>query len=96
MGDVLAAGDGILGCVFLGGQVYEFGDFWLHEGMQFNSNLFSQCSTRWSAFTASTSLSGVWLIVMAVAGMMGKAGRQAIVGRRVCAVCLAIRRYRFG
>jgi cytochrome c oxidase subunit 1 len=63
----------LFGCVFLGGQVYEFGSFWLKEGMLFNSNLFSQCFYTLVGFHGFHVFIGViWLIVMAIAGMMGK------------------------
>jgi cytochrome c oxidase subunit 1 len=61
------------GCIFLGGQVYEFGSFWLKEGMLFNSNLFSQCFYTLVGFHGFHVFIGVvWLIVMAIAGMTGK------------------------
>jgi heme/copper-type cytochrome/quinol oxidase subunit 3 len=63
----------LFGCVFLGGQVYEFGSFWLKEGMLFNSNLFSQCFYTLVGFHGFHVFIGViWLIVMAIAGIMGK------------------------
>jgi len=63
----------LFGCIFLGGQVYEFGSFWLKEGMLFNSNLFSQCFYTLVGFHGFHVFIGVvWLIVMAIAGMAGK------------------------
>jgi heme/copper-type cytochrome/quinol oxidase subunit 3 len=66
-------GTAIFGCIFLGGQVYEFGDFWLNEGMLFNSNLFSQCFYTLVGFHGFHVFIGVcWLVTLAVAGMLGK------------------------
>lgn len=66
-------GTAIFGCIFLGGQVYEFGDFWLNEGMLFNSNLFSQCFYTLVGFHGFHVFIGVcWLVTLAVAGMFGK------------------------
>jgi heme/copper-type cytochrome/quinol oxidase subunit 3 len=66
-------GTAIFGCIFLGGQVYEFSDFWLNEGMLFNSNLFSQCFYTLVGFHGFHVFIGVcWLITLAVAGAMGK------------------------
>jgi cytochrome c oxidase subunit 1 len=66
-------GTAIFGCIFLGGQVYEFSDFWLNNGMVFNSNLFSQCFYTLVGFHGFHVFIGVcWLITLAVAGAMGK------------------------
>jgi len=66
-------GTAFFGCIFLGGQVYEFGDFWLEHGMLFNSNLFSQCFYTLVGFHGFHVFIGVvWLIVMAIAGIRGK------------------------
>ena len=66
-------GTAFFGCIFLGGQVYEFGSFWLKEGMLFNSNLFSQCFYTLVGFHGFHVFIGVvWLIVMAIAGVSGK------------------------
>jgi heme/copper-type cytochrome/quinol oxidase subunit 3 len=61
------------GLIFLGGQVYEFGDFWLEKGMLFNSNLFSQCFYTLVGFHGFHVFIGVvWLLTMAIAGLLGK------------------------
>ena len=66
-------GTAIFGCIFLGGQVYEFGDFWLNEGMLFNSNLFSQCFYTLVGFHGFHVFIGVcWLLTLAIAGILGK------------------------
>jgi len=73
------------GCIFLGGQVYEFGDFWLHEGMQFNSNLFSQCFYTLVGFHGFHVFIGViWLLVMAIAGMLGKLDAKRSLAVELC------------
>jgi cytochrome c oxidase subunit I len=66
-------GTAIFGMIFLGGQVYEFSDFWLNEGMAFNSNLFSQCFYTLVGFHGFHVFIGVcWLVTMAIAGITGK------------------------
>jgi len=66
-------GTALFGCIFLGGQVYEFGSFWLKEGMVFNTNLFSQCFYTLVGFHGFHVFIGVvWLITMAIAGLLGK------------------------
>jgi cytochrome c oxidase subunit 1 len=66
-------GTAIFGCIFLGGQVYEFSDFWLNEGMLFNSNLFSQCFYTLVGFHGFHVFIGVcWLVTLAIAGILGK------------------------
>ena len=63
----------LFGLIFLGGQVYEFTDFWLDKGMLFNSNLFSQCFYTLVGFHGFHVFIGVcWLVTLAVAGLMGK------------------------
>ena len=63
----------LFGLIFLGGQVYEFTDFWLDKGMLFNSNLFSQCFYTLVGFHGFHVFIGVvWLITLAIAGLMGK------------------------
>jgi len=66
-------GTAFFGCIFLRGPVYEFGDFWLENGMLFNSTLFSQCFYTLVGFHGFHVFIGVvWLIVMAIAGIRGK------------------------
>jgi cytochrome c oxidase subunit 1 len=63
----------LFGCIFLGGQVYEFGSFWLKEGMLFNSNLFSQCFYTLVGFHGFHVFIGVcWLTTVAIAGALGR------------------------
>jgi cytochrome c oxidase subunit I len=65
-------GTAFFGCIFLGGQVYEFTDFYL-KGMNYNTNLFSQCFYTLVGFHGFHVFIGVtWLLVMAFAGLMGK------------------------
>jgi len=84
-GTIWLLGTAFFGCVFLGGQVYEFGDFWLHEKMLFNSNLFSQCFYTLVGFHGFHVFLGViWLIVMAIAGMMGKLNAKRSLAVEMC------------
>ncbi len=78
-------GTALFGCIFLGGQVYEFGDFWLEKGMLFNSNLFSQCFYTLVGFHGFHVFIGVvWLVVMAIAGMMGKIDAKRSLAVELC------------
>jgi cytochrome c oxidase subunit I len=84
-GTIWLFGTALFGCIFLGGQVYEFGDFWLEHGMVFNSNLFSQCFYTLVGFHGFHVFIGVlWLIVMAIAGMMGKIGSKRALSVELC------------
>ena len=83
--------------IFLGGQVYEFGSFWLKDGMLFNTNLFSQCFYTLVGFHGFHVFIGVvWLVVMAMAGMMGKLDSKRSLSVEMCRPLLALRRYRLG
>lgn len=84
-GTIWLVGTALFGCVFLGGQVYEFGSFWLKEGMLFNSNLFSQCFYTLVGFHGFHVFIGVvWLLVMAIAGMMGKLNSKRSLAVEIC------------
>ncbi|MGH7836298.1 MAG: cbb3-type cytochrome c oxidase subunit I, partial [Candidatus Binataceae bacterium] len=84
-GTIWLLGTALFGCIFLGGQVYEFGDFWLDKGMVFNSNLFSQCFYTLVGFHGFHVFIGViWLIVMAVAGMFGKLNSKRSLSVELC------------
>jgi heme/copper-type cytochrome/quinol oxidase subunit 3 len=84
-GTIWLLGTAFFGCVFLGGQVYEFGDFWLEKGMDFNSNLFSQCFYTLVGFHGFHVFIGVvWLIVMAIAGMFGKLHAKRSLAVELC------------
>jgi heme/copper-type cytochrome/quinol oxidase subunit 3 len=84
-GTIWLLGTAFFGCVFLGGQVYEFGDFWLEKGMNFNSNLFSQCFYTLVGFHGFHVFIGVvWLIVMAIAGMFGKLHAKRSLAVELC------------
>src|SRR5260370_34316057 len=62
-------GTAFFGCIFLGGQVYEFGGFWLEHGMGFNTNLFSQCFYTLGGFHGfHLFFGGGLLVTMAIAG----------------------------
>jgi heme/copper-type cytochrome/quinol oxidase subunit 3 len=72
------------GLIFLGGQVYEFGSFY-HEGMLYNTNLFSQCFYTLVGFHGFHVFLGVvWLITMAIAGMRGKIGSSRALSVELC------------
>jgi cytochrome c oxidase subunit I len=77
-------GTAAFGLIFLGGQVYEFGSFY-HEGMLYNSNLFSQCFYTLVGFHGFHVFIGVvWLLTMAVAGLRGKIGSSRALSIEVC------------
>src|SRR5216684_2011432 len=78
-------GTAFFGCIFLGGQVYEFGDFWLEHGMVFNTNLFSQCFYTLVGFHGFHVFIGVvWLITMAIAGAIGKIDSKRSLSVEIC------------
>ena len=78
-------GTALFGCIFLGGQVYEFGSFWLKEGMLFNTNLFSQCFYTLVGFHGFHVFIGViWLITMAIAGALGKIDMKRSIAVEIC------------
>src|SRR6266851_5049748 len=78
-------GTAFFGCIFLGGQVYEFGDFWLEHGMVFNTNLFSQCFYTLVGFHGFHVFIGVvWLITMAIAGALGKIDSKRALSVEIC------------
>jgi len=78
-------GTAFFGCIFLGGQVYEFGDFWLEHGMVFNTNLFSQCFYTLVGFHGFHVFIGVvWLITMAIAGAIGKIDSKRALSVEIC------------
>lgn len=72
-------GTAFFGCIFLGGQVFEFHDFYA-RGMLYNTNLFSQCFYTLVGFHGFHVFVGVcWLITMAIAGLRGKIGKSRAV-----------------
>jgi cytochrome c oxidase subunit 1 len=84
-GTIWLLGTAFFGCIFLGGQVYEFGDFWLDHGMLFNSNLFSQCFYTLVGFHGFHVFIGViWLLVMAAAGVAGKLDARRSLAVEIC------------
>jgi cytochrome c oxidase subunit I len=77
-------GTAFFGLIFLGGQVYEFSDFYL-QGMHYNTNLFSQCFYTLVGFHGFHVLIGVtWLLVLAVAGILGKIDSKRAIAVEVC------------
>ncbi|MBF6559793.1 MAG: cytochrome c oxidase subunit I [Candidatus Binataceae bacterium] len=73
-GNFWLLGTAFFGLIFLGGQVFEFHEFW-SKGMLYNTNLFSQCFYTLVGFHGFHVFIGVvWLVVMAIAGMRGKIG----------------------
>jgi heme/copper-type cytochrome/quinol oxidase subunit 3 len=77
-------GTAAFGLIFLGGQVYEFGSFY-HEGMLYNTNLFSQCFYTLVGFHGFHVFIGVvWLLTMAVAGIKGKIGSSRALSVELC------------
>ena len=77
-------GTAFFGLIFLGGQVYEFTDFYM-AGMHYNTNLFSQCFYTLVGFHGFHVLIGVtWLLVLAVAGIMGKIDSKRAIAVEVC------------
>jgi cytochrome c oxidase subunit I len=65
---------GTIGCglMFLGGQVYEFTHFY-HEGLALQTNLFGQTFYTLVGFHgAHVTIGVIWLIVLAVASMVGE------------------------
>src|ERR1700680_3449464 len=77
-------GTAAFGLIFLGGQVYEFGSFY-HEGMLYNTNLFSQCFYTLVGFHGFHVFIGViWLLTMAIAGMKGKIGSSRALSVELC------------
>jgi heme/copper-type cytochrome/quinol oxidase subunit 3 len=77
-------GTALFGLIFLGGQVYEFTDFYM-EGMHYNTNLFSQCFYTLVGFHGFHVLIGVtWLLVLAAAGVLGKIDSKRAIAVEVC------------
>jgi heme/copper-type cytochrome/quinol oxidase subunit 3 len=77
-------GTAFFGLIFLGGQVYEFTDFYM-EGMHYNTNLFSQCFFTLVGFHGFHVLIGVtWLLVLAVAGIFGKLDSKRAIAVEIC------------
>lgn len=68
-------GTACFGLIFLGGQAYEFTHFY-HEGLAFQSNLFSQCFYTLVGFHGAHVAIGVlWLSVLAIAAFMNRLDR---------------------
>src|SRR5271156_81093 len=77
-------GTAFFGLIFLGGQVYEFTDFYM-SGMHYNTNLFSQCFYTLVGFHGFHVLIGVtWLLILAAAGMMGKIDSKRAIAVEIC------------
>ncbi|HEX4208819.1 MAG TPA: cbb3-type cytochrome c oxidase subunit I, partial [Candidatus Binataceae bacterium] len=77
-------GTAFFGLIFLGGQVYEFTDFYM-SGMHYNTNLFSQCFYTLVGFHGFHVLIGVtWLLVLAAAGILGRIDSKRAIAVEVC------------
>jgi cytochrome c oxidase subunit I len=66
----------LFGLIFLGGQAYEFTHFY-HEGLSYQTNLFSQSFYTLVGFHgAHVAVGVIWLSVLAVAAFNGKLGKS--------------------
>ena len=66
----------LLGCVFLGGQFYEFTTFY-HEGLTLSSNLFGSTFFTLTGFHGTHVFIGVfWLLSLVAHSLRGKLHRE--------------------
>ncbi len=85
----------ILGCVFLGGQFYEFTTFVTKDGLTLSSNLFGSTFFMLTGFHGTHVAIGVfWLLSLVVALGARQAASGAVADRGDRRPVLALRRHR--